>query len=636
MFHSRQSGGFKALAAVGVLAGVLGFALPIRAAENISPSRMKEIAALLPERAAGFGWSIANRDAWGRFAGQIDVKRQIGEAEKELGQPLPDQPDSLYLEFSKTGNRTHWQDVASKRRGRIRDLALAECLENKGRFIGPFESTVAALCAEKTWVMPAHDGSLSNFKGEAIVPDLGATGLAAEMAEADYLLGDRLSGKTRQLIREEVRRRVLAPFKDMIEGRQKEAFWVRAKMNWNAVCVGNTVFAALTLLDSREERAFYAAAGEHSIRYFLMGFPPDGYCAEGVGYWNYGFGHFILLTETLRRATGGKLDLMDDPKAVAPALFWQRSEVLPGVYPSISDCSPGTKPDLQFAAYVCRRLDLELEGRKLVGKIGTLSQTLMLASLDEKLPPLRREARAVNRLRSYFEGGGVLISRSGWEGSNVFAAVLKGGNNDEPHNHNDLGSFSALLGGNMLVCDPGGEVYTKRTFGPRRYESKVLSSFGHAVPVVAGQMQRTGAEARAIVLETNFTDGRDLYRLDLQSAYAVPELQKLERTFLFQRGTNVSLTVRDEVRFAKPETFEEALITWGEVKALDTNTLEIVDLGRTVRVRLDMQGRKFSIQTEKLDGDLLHKRNPTRIGVLLKDPIAEGSFSMVIEPEPAR
>ena len=116
----------------------------------------------------------------------------------------------------------------------------------------------------------------------------------------------------------------------------------------------------------------------------------------------------------------------------------------------------------------------------------------------------------------------------------------------------------------MVICDPGGEVYTKRTFSAHRYDSKVLNSFGHAVPVIAGKLQKAGADARGVILETNFTDAADTFKLDFRSAYAVPELQKLDRTFVFQRGETPSLEVRDEVKFSAPEKFETALVTWGK------------------------------------------------------------------------
>jgi Heparinase II/III-like protein len=619
------------LSQAGAVLLVSSFAM--RAAETIDANRTREIAAWLPARPAGFAWPITNRSSWQRLATNAAFADVIAQAEQALAQPLPEQPDTLFLEFSQNGNRTHWQKVAAERRGRIGKFTLAEGFENRGRFIAALEQTIAALVAEKTWVMPAHDASLKNFHSEEVVPDLGATGLAAELAEADFVLGESLSPATRQLIHDNVRHRVLEPFRAMIEGRQPEAFWVRAPMNWNSVCVGNTVFAALALLDSQADRAFFAAAGEHCIRYYLSGFTPDGYCAEGMGYWNYGYGHFILLTEILRQSTGGKIDLLNDDKAIAPALFCRRSEILPGIYPTISDCPPGSKPNAQLTAYVCGRLGLDPGQNRLVAAGSDLTLTLMLSSLAGNLPPARKLDRFNDSpLRSFFEGGGVLLSRNAPKATSVFAVALKGGNNNEPHNHNDVGSFSVIAGKNMVVCDPGGEVYTKRTFSAHRYDSKVLSSFGHAVPVLAGQLQKTGAAARGVILATNFTEQTDTFKLDLRSAYEVADLQQLERTFVFERGETPSLEVRDEVKFSTPETFETALVTWGKIKAIGPNTLEITDRDSAVRVTIDTQGREFKWRQEEIDEDVQSKRKPVRIGIELNSKISSGIITLKIEP----
>ena len=87
----------------------------------------------------------------------------------------------------------------------------------------------------------------------------------------------------------------------------------------------------------------------------MRGFTPDGYCSEGVGYWNYGFGHYVMLAETLRQATGGKVDLMD--AAARPARSPRSGggwKSLPGIYPAFADCDPGERPD-PMLAFLSRR-----------------------------------------------------------------------------------------------------------------------------------------------------------------------------------------------------------------------------------------------------------------------------------------
>ena len=66
---------------------------------------------------------------------------------------------------------------------------------------------------------------------------------------------------------------------------------------------------------------------------------------------------------------------------------------------------------------------------------------------------------------------------------------MKGGHNAEMHNHNDVGSYTVVIGDQPVLADPGTEIYTKRTFTEHRYDSPVLNSYGHPVPVIGGQLQ---------------------------------------------------------------------------------------------------------------------------------------------------
>lgn len=603
---------------------------------QVSSLRVNEIAAWLPRQPAGFGWPLADRINWGRLASNHAFSNVIADAQGLLTRPLRDQPDDLYLDYSRTGNRDRWQNVAFERRGRVARLALAEAFENRGRFLPLLEMTIAALCAERTWVYPAHDPALNNFYGRENFPDLGAVYVAMELAEADFVLQERLPQETRRLIRDNVTRRVLRPFRAMVEGRQPEASWMRARHNWNAVCLGSITAAALALEPEAQDRAFYIAAAERYIPYFLEGFPADGYCSEGVGYWNYGFGHFIVVTEAARQATGGKVDFMSGPAATQPALFCVRSEIINGVYPTISDVHPGTTPDPQLTAYVRRRFELNSPNRAdepLAGMNRGLAMTLMLSSLGESLPIAHHVGSAgKGPLRSWFPDGGVLLCRTAPGDQPAFGAALKGGNNAENHNHNDVGSFSVVSGRSMVICDPGAEVYTARTFGPHRYDSKVLNSFGHAVPVVAAQRQKTGADARALVLKTDFTEAEDTLVLDIHSAYPVKGLQKLERTFVFRRGAAPSLEVRDDVSSDRPRTFESALIIWSEWRLVTKNTLEIRDGRDGVSVRIDTQGRAFQVRAEDIDEDVFTKRKPVRIGIALESAVTNAIVVLRMEP----
>ena len=67
--------------------------------------------------------------------------------------------------------------------------------------------------------------------------------------------------------------------------------------------------------------AFFAAATAKFSHRYIQSFGKDAYCQEGLGYWGYGFGNYIMICELLSQATGGKLDLYQDPAVRAVGLF---------------------------------------------------------------------------------------------------------------------------------------------------------------------------------------------------------------------------------------------------------------------------------------------------------------------------
>jgi hypothetical protein len=610
------------------------------AAPGIDSTHVEEIAGWLQPERAGVGPPASNRAAWDKLAARPGFAAVIADAAALAKQKPAELPDDLFLDFSKTGNRTRCQRALSSRDGRLATLALAECLEYRGRFIAPLCETLEAIASEKTWVMPAHDPGLNNFHGKEREMDLRATLVAWDFATVDYLLGDKLPDSTRKLIRENVRGRVLVPFREMVEGKRKPISWMRATHNWNAVCLAGITGAALALEDSPQDRAWYVAVAERYIQFFLSGFTPDGYCSEGVGYWNYGFGRFLMLGEAVRQATSGKLDLLAMPAALPPALYPTRSEIINGIYPTIADCHPGSRPDSGLARYICERFGLEVpesaRGDFAQPSAKSLAPGLMFCFLPSPLPKAPHPAiDPAAPARTWFKDGGVLICRPAGPGpQSQFAAVLKGGHNAEHHNHNDVGSFSVVLGKNMVICDPGSEVYTARTFSGRRYDSKVLSSYGHAVPVIGGQLQKAGAASRAVVLKTDFTPEQDILELDIRSAYAVPELRTLARRFVFRRGKQPGLRVRDEIELSAPRTYETALVTWGEWKKVTEQELTVTDGNETVRVRINTGGQPFSINSETMDEDVPTPRKPKRLGIALKNPVQKASVTLEIEPMP--
>ena len=275
--------------------------------------------------------------------------------------------------------------------------------------------------------------------------------------------------------------------------------------------------------------------------------------SEGLGYWNYGFGHFAVLAENLRAQTGGGMDLYQLPGVRKVVEAVSRLEIVEDIYPAFADCSLNTRPDGNL---------LELLRWRLYGQPfpeGTSEYPpespliyYSLTYLAAKKSAKTGHATPAPSLpaSTWFPDSGVCIARPGKPGG--MSAAWKGGNNAEHHNHNDVGTTVVVWKGHTVLADPGATVYRKENFGKDRYRLPVMSSFGHSVPVVAGSLQAYGPKSIGRVISTDFNDAGATVVVDLASAYPATGLQKLERTWNYQRAGDGVLMVEDRFEFAEP------------------------------------------------------------------------------------
>jgi len=346
----------------------------------------------------------------------------------------------------------------------------------------------------------------------------------------------------------------------------------------------------------------------------------------------------LLLREQLWQATHGQVDLFSDAKIRNAALYGINLEMVNGVYPAIADCRWGTKPSGEILSYLNRALGLGL--RRYEENSGAVSPGDLVFGPMEIFPNSLRGAKPAAQaregvgLRYFFEQAGVLVCRTAPDAVSPMGAVLKGGHNDEPHNHNDVGSFTLVVGKEAFVADPGGPfVYSSKTFGKERYTAfKLFSSLGHDVPVVAGRAQIPGRQARAKVLATKFSEAADEITMDIASAYDAPELKKLVRTFVFDRRAD-TLSVSDDFEFNRPAAFEVALTTRAEWKQVAPDKIVLSAGGERVVAEIHAPSG-IAITSETIAEDCTPF---TRIGLKLNNPLAAGKVVVLFSPaKPAK
>ncbi len=590
-----------------------------------------EISSYLDEKPLGPGLRISDRDKWDKLKGVEAYKNVLKNAAALLKKPMPPTSDELYLDFSKTGNRRNWEKVWESRRGRIKIFTIAECLENKGRFIPALEEAIGEICKEKTWVMPAHDKGLGNFEGKITEIDLGSSMFGLELATSYFILGYKLGASCRTMIEENIRRRILTPFKDMISGKQKKDFWITYNNNWNAVCLGCVTATALTICDSKEERSFFISQAIKYSPCFLSGFTDDGYCSEGLGYWSYGFRHYAILAESILKATHGKINLFNDRKTMVISDFSSKIQIINGVFPAFADCDVKAKAMSSIVEYLSYRYGKSFGEYDNFNAEGDLFYS-MVTSFPDKAETMQLQEEENYDLRTWFDKAGILVCRPGKGSSCKIGVALKGGHNGEHHNHNDVGSYVIALGNEPIILDPGAETYTSRTFSSKRYDSNLLNSFGHPVPVVAGQLQKIGEDANAKILKTEFTGDSDTLEMDFSSAYPVKELKSLKRTFVYSRKEYGSLTVTDAVIFSSPSNFETAIVTLGTFEVKSDSSLIISSGTEKILAEFYTDAGEIEIYSTEIIEDNPGNIKPLRIGLKFKNPVEKATIKVKYSP----
>jgi len=593
----------------------------------LSSARIQQIAAMLPAAPTGVGVPCSDRAAWTPLAGQF--KPEIARAEAILQTPFPAWSDDAYLTYTRTGSRKEGEKMLHDRQGELDPLVLAECAEGRGRFIARIATVLDGLAAQKSWTLPAHDPRLTSYNGTRYFVELNSADLAHTIAETLYLLGDKLPESTRTHAMAALDQRIFAPMRATYVA-DKGQTWLHNTANWNAVCLKGVTGAALAVLPSREDRALFVAGAEHYIGYYRQGFNNDGYGAEGLGYWNYGFSHYAELREILWQATGSKLDLFSDPKMQKVALFGAQFAMFPGNSADFGDSHYMVQPDANLMAYINRIFGLGLTAAQPSTAHAPGSLTL---AVEDAFPNPASELHGDSAqsgasligLRTWYPDEGVLVSRPA-PGGRLAATIKAGGNTG--HSHNDVGSFVIGLGATQPVGDPGGpSYYTAETFSSKRLTSRLINSYGHPVPVIGGQQQLDATEVHATVLKTDFTPEQDTITIDMTPAYRVPTLRRFERTMRYSRKGAGSVEIEDSFDLSAPTDIEESLPTHGTWQQLDPHTLLFTAGSERLRVAIDAPSA-LTVSQEKIDD----YANPfTRVAVRLH---LEGSGKVTVRFTP--
>lgn len=490
-------------------------------------------------------------------------------------------PNSLrysdWLEFWKSGQRIEFNYFQSRQQ-LMAATFLALIYPEEEKYIDRVNDQLFAITNEYTWCIPAHYGSI--LDGDRRKIDLFAAETALGLAEVYVLLGDRLDEFIKKRVYDEIEYRIMDSMKDT-----HEFGFESKKNNWSSVCSASVGCAAMLLFPERfnEIRQRIEAA----INTFLSGYRDDGVCLEGSSYWSYGFGFFCIYADMISRFTGGEVNYFALPKVKRIATFMQKTFLSGSACASFSDGGRTGSFNVGLTHFLKKQYpdDIILYKADFPNKrdgCARLAVALMTVMwLDEEF--YYNPEDGVADMTFYAEESEWLIRRL-----TDFGFAAKGGNNNEPHNHNDIGSFIFAKDGSQVLVDLGPGEYTKQYFSNERYNTFEACSRSHSVPIVDGRYQKNGSEfhAKGTKFEGN------VFSLDIASAYPVEHLNSLVRTFTIL-DDGISLT--DEIDYTGDGIVTERFVTLFEPKICD----KFIEIG-TAKLYYDKSVAKPRIEIEEL------------------------------------
>ncbi|MBY5753175.1 heparinase II/III domain-containing protein [Rhizobium leguminosarum] len=514
-----------------------------------------EISEELPDVLGDFtpGAAGSDRPRWNSVP-QAVRELVIGEAEETLARTFPLITASDYREFTETGNRERFEELYFTRRRMLNNLVLGELIEGKARFLPKIVDGIVLIAEESGWQLPAHNAyersgaRLSLPDNSQPVVDLFAAETAALLATIVALLRDELDGISPEIaarVGREIEIRILSPYLGRHfwwMGRGKERM-----NNWTAWISQNVLLTVFSLKTDQPTRHAVVKKVLGSLDAFLKGYAEDGACEEGVLYYR----HAALCLH-------GALTILD---TAAPGLFgrfWQRPKirnmaeyiahmhVADRYYFNFADSSAVVEPcsarEYLFAQAVGSEILAEFaasdraasDNPHLSGEwnLWYRVQELLVGPTLPAAPPHPASRRDI-----FYPGIGLFIARD-----EQFSLAVKGGNNGEGHNHNDVGSVTLYKNGRPFLIDVGVETYTAKTFSARRYEIWTMQSAFHNLPTFAGVMQSAGEAFGARDVEVGFDEGSARISLDISDAYP-PEAQlhSYRRVVSLLRGRHVEI-----------------------------------------------------------------------------------------------
>lgn len=362
--------------------------------------------------------------------------------------------------------------------------------------------------------------------------------------------------------------------------------WVYGTNNWNQVCNGGMIAAAIAIAEVDPE---LAAKTIHraldGLPHSLAEYGPDGVYPEGSTYWSYGTGFSVTTAAMLESAFGHDFGHLEYPAFKESAVFRVLMNTPSGWYYNYADCGDkrGAGGDMTlawFAAKTGNRAFFEKE------------RFLMPA---EEMGKLSRIGGAALVWLSQYEEKEEVKMPTAWKGEGANPIVIFTGGENDPHgyyfggkggrgmvNHGNMdgGSFIFELNGVRWVIDPGNQSYNEleitgfdlwgRCQDCQRWTLLTKNNFGHSTLTINDALHKT----EGLVTLTGFKEGNQPEATFDMSATLAGQVARASRRFV--KDSPTSVLIEDQIE----SSAETKMITW---QLMTTSDVEIVKGGAVLK-----------------------------------------------------
>ena len=518
--------------------------------------------------------ALSDRQQWAK-ADQEMMQAYVRQAESYLSYQWPSIAATKSLLIERTGDRDEYQQESFEKRRVLGTLLLAEIRENQGRFIDQIINGVWSICEESFWGVPAHLPKTEEYSGLMDVSqpfvDLFAAETATYLAWVDYFVGEKLdavSPQIRKRIYYETNHRIFQPLMTKHHGFMGPNSNGRPPNNWNPWICSNWLNAALLLENDEARRTDMVFKILEVLDEFVNPYPMDGGCDEGPGYWGAAAASLFDNISLLNLASGDAFRYVyQDEKIRNMGKFIYRAQIGQDYFLNFADADPQPNipgnmvyrfgkaiedPDMMhFGAYYREPEDGAISSFHYFRNLFALFMQEEFRSAPQALP-LPQDV--------WLPDLQVMIARDQPSTSDGWFVAVKGGHNDESHNHNDIGNYIVYYNGLPLLIDVGRGTYTRKTFSDQRYDIWYNRSDYHNVPTINGQTQPPGSNFKAT--NVTYDQGKNFaqFALDISTAYPEPAgVNRWQRTVRLNRGQSVE--INDVVDLAKADSLTQHLMT---------------------------------------------------------------------------